>query len=190
MVENANLNWLLEDKVKVTTFDFETKRFSTNHRKFSEVLDETTVTIPFSGASGTLQLSREAMVESATFTADPMHGTITASGSTTINAASSNFQLSTILPSFEQAALLDGVNATLAQLQSITIAKKKKLTATDISALFDPQYLHGGENAAIGAADLVTTLRNLKNVRNVAVSRLNSITPEINDKSQSDVDVV
>lgn len=190
VVESAIINWLLDDKVKVATFDFVTKQFPANHHKFDKVLAQTTIVAPFSGTSETLQLGSGDMLEIVTFTADPVHGTITANGSATIGGNTSNFQLSTNLPTPDQAVLLDGINATLAQLQSIVDARRKSLAASDVSPLFDPQYLHGGEDATIGEAELVTTLRDLKDVRDMSVSRLNSIAADTDDSSQDDVDVV
>ena len=97
-----------------------------------------------------------------------------------------------ILVSAEQAAEFEGIQALLAQLQSIVTTKGKNLSSSDIQPLFSqltPPYLRGGEDLAVDTADQVTALRGIK-MSNVTSTQLNSVQQDPVDSSKNDLNVV
>jgi len=137
---------LQNNRVKFATFNLFTGRFSARPHRFGEVLREIRITGPFANDTDTITVASGANNEVITFTANPAAIEATASGSATFGGNTSTFMLHTNLPSPQESGLIDGINATLAQLQAIVAAKKKNLAATDAAAFFDGHYLRGGKN--------------------------------------------
>ncbi len=198
LTQNLILSWLVADRVKLKKFNFMAYRFSANGKKFAKLLQETSITSPYSAGSETVTISDGSTTQSITFSGvapagESQTGDVLASSTTNTGLQQITTAPATaILVSAEQAAEFEGIQALLAQLQSIVTTKGKNLSSSDIQPLFSqltPPYLRGGEDLEVDTADQVTALRGVK-MSNVTVTQLNSVQQDPVDPSKNDLNVV
>ncbi|MBI3819841.1 MAG: IPT/TIG domain-containing protein [Planctomycetes bacterium] len=176
-VEDNIQIWLTGAGLDPAVFDLITTPFAADGNGFDGVLNK--LTVQDNGTSLTLQLQdtpqNPTLTESVNITFDVPNSTAT-SAATTTGPSGTSQSTSTINLSNGSGTIsaIAGINASLAQFQSIINTKGLLLKNTDLTPLAAPGLMNEGMNASDTFAGFVTDIRGLT-LQSVQVTKLISI---------------
>lgn len=168
LVEKSLLKWLVANKIKPAKFNLLSTPFTANGKGFDKILTETSVL----NFDETIHIFDGTTTQASDYTADSGTATVDVATTTSAGTVSSSASASTVVPiTAAETAALNGVNALLAQIQSLVKTKGLALADKDIGAIMTLDYLNEGEDLTIGSAEIATFLRGIT-INSFAVSKV------------------